>query len=230
MKKIQLTQNKYALVDYEDYEKINKYNWQVSKNKRSYYATRKNKNKSRIIMHRILINCPENLQVDHINGNGLDNRKENLRICTTSQNAKNKRLNKNNTSGFKGVIWCKHHKKWLARICVDRKLKFLGYFIKINDAKEAYIKASKQYHKEFSNCGIIKEDKELQKEIDKIKLNTIKKVRIDSKSGIRCVYYHKRDKKWRVRITINKKLKVLGYFNTKEEAALSYKNYFKNKK
>jgi hypothetical protein len=98
-----------------------------------------------------------NMYVDHINKNGLDNRKENLRICTNYQNLWNSKLYKSNTSGYKGVYWCKHYNKWHTRIKVCGKQKHIGYFKDIIEAKEAYIKAAKQYFGEF--YSIVKENK-----------------------------------------------------------------------
>ena len=152
MKKIKLSQNKYTIVDDEDYNFLNKYKWSTSKNKNVYYA-RKRHNNTKITMHRMIMNQDKNKQIDHINGNGLDNRKCNLRICTQSQNLHNARISKRNTSGYKGISWYKKSKKWLVRISVNGKNKHIGYFIDINEAKNSYIKAAKKYHKEFASDG-----------------------------------------------------------------------------
>jgi hypothetical protein len=150
MKKIKLTQDKYALVDDEDYEELNQYKWQYDP---ANYAKRSYKRKT-IRMHRAIMNCPKHLQIDHINGNGVDNRKHNLRICTQGQNNCNTKLSKHNTSGIKGVFWHKQAKKWRAMVRVNRKLIYLGYFACINDAKNAYTKAAKEHFGEFYSDGI----------------------------------------------------------------------------
>jgi hypothetical protein len=101
MKKIQLTKNKYALVDDEDYEELNKYNWYYSY---QGYAVRTNHRLNKCIyMHRIIMNPLDYKQVDHINHNKLDNRKENLRICDRFQNLQNSKIRLDNKSGIKGV-------------------------------------------------------------------------------------------------------------------------------
>jgi hypothetical protein len=99
-----------------------------------------------ILLHRFLVSAPDGMDVDHINGNTFDNRKENLRICTHSENQKNQKLRINNTSGAKGVSYDKRKKKWRPRITVDGKELFLGYFERLEDAKEAYKHASKTHH------------------------------------------------------------------------------------
>jgi hypothetical protein len=158
MKKIELTQNKYTLVDDEDYNRLNKLNWHILNKGNTFYAKRNATIKYNFIyMHRMIMNPKINMYVDHINKNGLDNRKENLRICTNYQNLWNSKLYKSNTSGYKGVYWCKHYNKWHTRIKVCGKQKHIGYFKDIIEAKEAYIKAAKQYFGEF--YSIVKENK-----------------------------------------------------------------------
>lgn len=149
MKKIKLTKNKVALVDDVDFDLLNKYNWWYHK---SGYALRI-ENKKTIRMHRVIANCPENKEIDHINGNRMDNRKINLRICTSSQNSKNRKLQKNNKSGYKGVSYRKRDKKWIVYICVNRKNKYIGIFKNIKDASNAYNIAAVQYYKEFANLN-----------------------------------------------------------------------------
>ena len=155
MKKIELTQNKYTLVDDEDYEYLNQFRWCVT----ARYATRgkwmgREKTQKTILMHRVIMDCPDGMDVDHKDSNGLNNQKENLRICTTSQNLANSKLSKNNSSGFKGVSWHKNRNKWVAQIRINGKLIHLGIFTDINDAKSSYIKAAKKMFGEFYSDGV----------------------------------------------------------------------------
>lgn len=127
MKKIKLTRGKYALVDDEDFEKLNQHKWFFD----GRYAARDiggRKNKKRILMHRLINNTNGNLDTDHINQNKLDNRRHNLRDATRSQNNVNSKLRKDNMSGFKGVVYDKTCKKWRAYIGIDGKQLSLGYY------------------------------------------------------------------------------------------------------
>lgn len=92
--------------------------------------------------------------VDHINGNGLDNRRENLRLATTSQNNQNSRLPRTNTSGYKGVYWEKKRAKWHAQITINNICIFLGRFEDKEIAYQAYCEAAIKYHGEFANFGV----------------------------------------------------------------------------
>jgi len=102
-------------------------------------------------MHRVIIDVPDNLFVDHINHNGLDNRKANLRPATPADNARYARYPKINTSSkYRGVWYNKQIKKWRAAILVNCKRKHLGYFKNEIDAAKAYDKAAKLYYKDFA--------------------------------------------------------------------------------
>ena len=102
-------------------------------------------------MHREIMNAPEGLVVDHINRNGLDNRKVNLRLATAMQNVWNSKRNVNtDSSKYKGVSWDKNKHKWRASIGIDRKTKHLGYFEDEKMAAKAYDKAAKEHRGEFA--------------------------------------------------------------------------------
>ena len=94
--------------------------------------------------------------VDHINGDRLDNRKENLRFCTLSQNSMNKRGRSSRTSKYKGVCYAKRRNKWQASIRVDGKERFLGYFNNEEDAAKAYDEAALKFYKEFAKINGVK--------------------------------------------------------------------------
>ena len=150
MKKIPLTQNNYAVVDNEDFEELSKYKWKLLKTKTQFYALQSGPRGKRLLMHRILLKVPKGKVVDHINGNGLDNRRSNLRICTQSQNMQNSGLRKNNTSGFKGVCLDKRRGKWIARIRIGNKRITTKQFDSPELAHKAYCELSEKYHKEYA--------------------------------------------------------------------------------
>jgi hypothetical protein len=152
MKEIPLTQGKVALVDDEDYAFLNQWKWCFnSKN----YATRIDLSEGRktILMHRLINKTPQNMFTDHINGNGLDNRKCNLRSCTCSQNCMNRGMRINNLSGYKGVSWHIGHKKWGVQINNLGKNIHVGYFSNIIDAAKAYNKAANAFYGEFARIN-----------------------------------------------------------------------------
>ena len=159
MKEILLTQGKVALVDDEDYEYLMQWKWFANKKGSTFYAVRSlhsNNVRKTIFMHRLITNnINTKMQTDHLNGNGLDNRKINLRICTTSQNSMNRGLQINNTTGFKGVNYDKFSNKFRAQIRVNNIYKNLGYYIDPKDAARAYNAAAIKLHGEFAKLNEI---------------------------------------------------------------------------
>ena len=106
-------------------------------------------------MHQVILNTPKGMLSDHRNGNGLDNRRKNLRACNVQQNKANSRLPKNNTSGFKGVYWEKKLKKWGALIRVNGKAIYLGYNLDKAGAARRYNQAAYKYFSEFARLNIL---------------------------------------------------------------------------
>lgn len=153
MKKIALTQGKFTKVDDSDYIFLKKWKWCAHKSGNTYYAVRSlvvKGNKKTIIMHRIVMDASKYFEVDHIDGDGLNNQKENLRVCTHSENLKNRKIGKNNKSGLKGVSWYSRVEKWVAFIEVDGKQIGLGYFLTKENAYKAYCEACIEYHGKFA--------------------------------------------------------------------------------
>lgn len=140
MKKIKI-QNTclYSMVDDDDYSKINNYKWFLQNGryvKRSVPRRDGRRGTETILMHRQIMGNSKQW-IDHKNGDGLDNRKENLRYCTQSQNCMNARKKSSNKSGHIGVHWDKKRNKWKAEIKVYYKNKYLGRFARIKDALNA---------------------------------------------------------------------------------------------
>ncbi len=149
---IPLTQNAYAIVDTEILRQLILYRWELSEYKKFRYARRHVGSKT-IYMHRVIMNAPYGMQVDHINGNGLDNRRVNLRICNASQNQQNQRIRRCTSSRFKGVYLHTLSKKWIARICVKGKLKHLGTYNIESYAAMAYDVKAVELFGEFANLN-----------------------------------------------------------------------------
>jgi len=109
-----------------------------------------------IPIHRFILNAPRELEIDHKNSNTLDNRRKNLRLCTHKQNSASRKKNKNNTTGYKGIFYCRPYKCWDARIGRDKRTIHLGRFDNKIEAARAYNEAAKKLHGEFAklNRGI----------------------------------------------------------------------------
>lgn len=162
MKKIILGRGKegFAIVGDSDFKRISKSKWHIRKRNHTSYVVRrqivKGKKKT-IYLHREILKLPNDYKIiDHIDGNGLNNQRRNLRVCTQSQNSMNRSLLSRNRSGNKGVGWYSRYNKWRARIVVLGKEKTLGFFKSKKEAIEAYRKASIKYHGRFANLKIKK--------------------------------------------------------------------------
>jgi hypothetical protein len=160
MKLIKLTRGYNTKVDDEDFKKLSKYKWHVSINKRGVpsvmtYALDGEKTKH-TLMSRMIVEANPKVFVDHKNNDPLDNRRKNLRTCTMSENNRNRRLPKNNTSGYKGVQWLISKQMWVARIKFNLRLFQIGSFKNREDAAMAYNRAAEEFFGEFARKNIIK--------------------------------------------------------------------------
>lgn len=151
MKTIPLTQGKVALVDDEDFERLSRFKWQAAKRNARYYGVRTADRKI-IYMHREILSAPKGIEVDHENGNGLDNAKENLRLATKPQNGMGFRKLKGR-SKFRGVCWHKLGKKWMASLCKNQRHFYLGLFETEEDAARAYDSAAVLYFGRFAQLN-----------------------------------------------------------------------------
>lgn len=146
--KIPLTQGLFATVDLDDLPKVIGKNWYAAKGKHTFYALRDGQK-----MHRLLAAVPDGQVVDHKDGDGLNNRRENLRICNTIHNTWNQRLRRDNLSGFKGVQFHRTTGKWRARIRVLGKLISLGLHEDKVAAAKAYNRAAVEHFGEFARLN-----------------------------------------------------------------------------
>ena len=165
--KIIKSSNGYEIkVDDEDYERLNRWRWNVhsSKRKNKVYLKvqrtiyiKKGKQRSTISMSKQIMDCPKGICIDHVNLDTLDNQKKNLRICTYTQNNWNKNKYDTNKIGLKGVSFqssdCLREKPWFARIAVNKVTFYLGHYKTPEEAHCAYCEAAIKYHGEFANFG-----------------------------------------------------------------------------
>ena len=143
-----------AKIDALDAEIIGRWNWCVSVRPRGLYAVRtiqpKGGRRQTILMHREIIGDDCGPCVDHINHDGLDNRRCNLRSATHSENSRNRKRMSNNKSGYKGVFWEEKRRKWCAQIRLHGKTKRIGRFSSAEEAHAAYCKAAYEIHGEYA--------------------------------------------------------------------------------
>lgn len=152
MKRIPLTQGKFAIIDNEDFEWLNQWKWYAIKKNRIYYAGRKigkRPYQRNFYMHTQIMKTPIGYETDHKNHNTLDNRKTNMRNCTHCQNLQNQKSNCG-MSKFKGVSWHKPCNKWRAYIKHNNKFIHLGLFINEIDAAKAYDQKAKELFGKFA--------------------------------------------------------------------------------
>ena len=155
MKYIDLPNNKQVIVDDEDFDYLNQFKWNfnsryVVRNKHNKcYGKCKGKGCSKVFIHRVIMNTPKGMETDHINGNTLDNRKINLRICTRSQNAFNSSVHRDTHSGYKGVYWNSINKKWIVTI----RRKYFGSFSSKELAAQIYNENVVDYYGEYSRLN-----------------------------------------------------------------------------
>lgn len=155
MKEIKLTQGKVALVDDEDFEWINQWKWYAQKRNNGLTAARRD-GKKIVSMHRVIMGVTDcNLFIDHKNHDILDNRRDNLRICTKAQNNCNIRSHRGSTSKYLGVCWCRRSRKWISSIKSNGIIYKLGYFKSEKEAAIAYNNKALKLHGEFANLNLV---------------------------------------------------------------------------
>jgi hypothetical protein len=153
---VRLSRGLVAVIDSADAEMVGAHSWFAHRASGLEYALRRERGKF-IRLHRALMNAPKGLFVDHINGDTLDNRRANLRLCTALGNAQNARLQHNNSSGYKGVSWNKRYRYWVASIYPNDGHLYLGSFRSAEEAARAYNTAALKYYGEFARLNVLPE-------------------------------------------------------------------------
>jgi len=151
MRPIYLTQRRVTLVDDADYDWLSQWRWFAHRDHRTFYARRgiwRNGTTTIVKMHRLILDAPPGSETDHINGNGLDNRRCNLRLCSTAENQYNSRKRLGTSSRYKGVS--RHRKQWRAMIKVQGRSIHLGCFGDEEAAACAYDEAARQSFGRFA--------------------------------------------------------------------------------
>lgn len=144
------------IVDNADAPNVERFKWGVMKTAGRFYIRRYERVGDKykvVLLHRELLCAKVGAVVDHINGDTLDNRRTNLRLCTYAENSRNAKLSKANKSGYKGVSWNNCLGYWQAKICVNWHQIHLGWFKRPEDAYLAYCKAANKYHKDFARLS-----------------------------------------------------------------------------
>lgn len=162
MKEINLNKGMVSFVDDCDYDfLVNLCAWRVHYHRHTYYVVGRKKSKGKtkeFFMHRVILGLIGSTDIiDHADGNGLNNTRSNLRICTTTQNSQNKRKPKNGKSSiYKGVMKNKRnrYRNWTSYITVNKKCIFLGSFLTEIDAANAYDNAARLYFGEFARTNL----------------------------------------------------------------------------
>lgn len=153
MSKFLKASGKLVTVDDADYERLSQFRWEMH-NGYVCRRTSRDSGQKHIRMHREIMGLPEREgEVDHADGDPLNNQRSNLRICTRSQNARNRQPNKGTVSGYKGVALQTRGKKWVSKIQADGRISYLGLFDDARDAAEAYDRAAVELHGEFARTN-----------------------------------------------------------------------------
>ena len=219
MKRIPLTKGKFALVDDEDFDQLYLYRWHASRRANGYYADRGSPNGKRgggprVLMHREILQPQPWFEVDHVDGDGLNNQRANLRLCTHSENMCNRRApNRNNLCGIRGIRWRGPTKGWQARLMRHGKESNLGHFDTARQALEAVKVAATSLHMDFA--GLFEVPANVDLDVLPRRDRTPK-----NNTGFKGVYFDPRGKKhYRAMIEIDGGRIELGRFETPQAAS-----------
>lgn len=210
-------QGLFAIVDDEDFDKVNQYRWHLGNNGYIKTFVGGRKHAKCILLHRLIMDPADDLEVDHRDGDKLNNCRANLRISTRNQNARNLRRHKQFSSRFKGVSWNNDRQSWDAGITVNSCGVYLGQFYSEIQAAQAYNEAALKYFGEYASLNEITESTS-----DNIAKRQGKAYSTARTSQYLGVSFCKARQKWTAEIQVNNKRFRLGGFETEEAAAIAY--------
>lgn len=224
MKYIPLTQGQFAIVDDEDFEQLIRYNWCAIKKGNTLYACRsdvENGGKKNVFLHRAILGITDKKQyVDHKDGNGLNNQRSNIRVCTPAQNSQNKKKDANSLCGFKGVHV--HRNKFRAMLRDNGKAIHIGVFNTAESAAKAYDETAKKHFGEFARLNFPKSESSNIEIPPPTLIKNQKRLNAKNSSGFMGVCFKKHANKFCAKIMIKRAAIHLGYFQTAELAAHAY--------
>lgn len=148
--------DKIILIDDEDYELFCSHNWHFVKGRNTFYLYTniiKDKKRKTVALHQIILTCPKDMCIDHIDRNGLNNQRSNLRVCNRSENQCNQFKRKNTSSQYRGVSWNKYQQRWECYINKDQKRTFIGKFKSEVEAARKWDEYAKKIHGEFARLN-----------------------------------------------------------------------------
>lgn len=172
MKEIKLNKGQVAIVDDADYAFLSQYRWHAKQCRNTFYVQVRPRNGATMTMHRLLLGAPKGMEVDHIDGNGLDNRRSNLRLCTHAENCRNRRFRTDGVSKYKGVFLNRYPhtpNKWRASVFCDGKRYNVGSHPTEEAAALAYNKKAKEVFGEFARLNVVSPRKLAKLDPDPIK-------------------------------------------------------------
>ncbi len=223
-----LGRGNFALVDDDMYDHLMQWTWHIRNGGYAAHPYREAGRGSKqrlILMHRLVNNTPDGLFTDHINGNKLDNRRENLRTVTLTTSAWNVGMKPTNTSGYSGVTWWERDRKWTAQVMHNRRMHRIGYFDTKEHAALAYNVAAQELKGPYARLNVVPHESLslADQEAFVACWTATRHSPRGSRSGFRGVIRHGTSGRlWRARISKDGMRYELGTFPTRDEAAAAY--------